>query len=118
MVRRLRNAAAIIGASGALIVGAAGIAQASQGSTLTAGQTRSFSTWFFGRTQVCFQNNSSQTDAYYWVSGPSTGGGVLAAGAGILYDPQLRRPPSEGVGLGPRVAHSYLPHRAVRMASH
>jgi hypothetical protein len=80
-VRRLRNAAVILGTSGALVVGAAGIAQASQVSTLSPGQSRSFSTWFWGRTEVCFQNVSSQVDAYYWSSGWSTGGGVLAPGA-------------------------------------
>ena len=52
MGRRLRNAAVIIGLSGALVGGVAGIAEASQGSTLNPGQNHSFSTWFFGRTQV------------------------------------------------------------------
>jgi hypothetical protein len=81
IARRLRNGAVVLGISGALVGGAAGIAQASQGSTISPGAQQSFSTWFFGRTEVCFQNVSSQYDAsYYWNSGPSSGGGGLTPG--------------------------------------
>lgn len=79
--RRLRNAAIILGLSGTLVGGAAGIAQASQGSTIAPNAQQSFSTWFFGRTEVCFQNVSPTYDAsYYWNSGPSSGGGGLVPG--------------------------------------
>jgi hypothetical protein len=79
--RRLRNAAIILGLSGTLVGGAAGIAQASQAATLSPGQEQGFSTWFFGRTEVCFQNVSPTYDgSYYWSSGPTTGGGGLTPG--------------------------------------
>jgi hypothetical protein len=80
--RRLRNAAVVLGLSGALVGGVAGVAQASQVATLSPNQTQSFSTWFWGRTEVCFQNVSPQYDAsYYWHSGPSaSGGGGLTPG--------------------------------------
>jgi hypothetical protein len=77
MVHRLRNAAVIIGLSGALVGGVAGVAEASQGATLGPGQSQSFSTWFFGRTEVCFQDVSQHDASYYWISATTHGGGGL-----------------------------------------
>ena len=79
----MRNAATIIGVSGALIAGGTGIAQASQGATLDQGprplaqgatlgdgQIATFNTWFFGRTYVCFRNVSSEDATVDSWSGP------------------------------------------------
>lgn len=75
---RVRNAAVVAGMSGALVTGVAGIAQAAQPATLDSNQSHSYSTWFFGRTKVCFTNDDPTYDAAYtWSSGPSSGGGGL-----------------------------------------
>lgn len=80
--RLLRNSAVVVGLSGALLGGVATAAQASQVSTIGQGQSHSFSTWFFGRTEVCFQDASSQYDAaYYWVSATTSGAGELTPGS-------------------------------------
>lgn len=79
--RLLRNVAVVIGLSGALLGGVAAAAQASQVSTISAGQSQSFSTWFFGRTEVCFQDVSQNSATYYWVSASSSGAGEVTAGS-------------------------------------
>jgi hypothetical protein len=80
--RLLRNVAVVIGLSGAMLGGVAAAAQASQVSTIGQNQSQSFSTWFFGRTEVCFQDASSVNDAaYYWVSATTSGAGELTPGS-------------------------------------
>ena len=80
--RLLRYVAVVIGLSGALLGGISAAAQASQVSTISQGQSHSFSTWFFGRTEVCFQDVSTKYDAaYYWVSATTSGAGELTPGA-------------------------------------
>jgi hypothetical protein len=80
--RLLRNVAVTIGLSGALLGGVTAAAQASQVATISPGQSQSFSTWFFGRTEVCFQDLSSQNPAsYYWVSATSSGAGEVTPGS-------------------------------------
>jgi hypothetical protein len=80
--RLLRYVAVVIGLSGALLGGVSAAAQASQVSTISQGQSHSFSTWFFGRTEVCFQDVSAQYDAtYYWTSATTSGAGELTPGA-------------------------------------
>jgi len=77
----LRNAAVAVGLSGAMLGGIAAAAQASQVSTISPGQHQSFSTWFFGRTEVCFQDLSAANPAsYYWTSATSSGAGEVTPG--------------------------------------
>ena len=74
--RLLRNVAVVVGLGGALLGGIAGVAQASQ--VLNQNQSHSFSTRFWGRTEVCFTDVSPQYDAsYLWVSATTVGGGGL-----------------------------------------
>ena len=84
-MKNIRKGAVVIGLSGALLGGVAAAAQASQVSTISQGQSHSFSTWFFGRTEVCFQDVSPQYDAaYYWVSATTNGAGGLTPGPFIV----------------------------------
>jgi len=74
--RLLRNVVVVMGLSGALLGAVAGIAQASQ--VLNQDQSHSFSTRFWGRTEVCFTDVSPQYGAsYLWVSATSVGAGGL-----------------------------------------
>lgn len=92
-VRRLRNAAAIIGVAGALIAGGVGTARADQGATLDPGYSATFSTWLLGGTELCFQAVAPPgTDPFKganftWNSGPSSYSGTVYAGATQPYCP-------------------------------
>lgn len=71
--RATRRAAAVLALTGAVAVGTATAAQAAQAGTVTQNQTRSFSTWFFGRTEVCVKDTGANGTSFNWVSGPSSG---------------------------------------------
>jgi hypothetical protein len=79
----VKKIAVIAVASAGLSLVGAGVAEAAaQSGTLGPGQSHSYSTWFFGRTQVCFKNVDPTYDAsYYWTSGPTSSGGGLTPGA-------------------------------------
>lgn len=80
--RLVKKAALVAAASAALTCGAVGVAQAAQLGYVGPGQSHSYSTWFWGRTQVCFKNIDATNDAsYYWTSATSAGGGGLTPGA-------------------------------------
>lgn len=68
--RKLRNAAMVVGTTGALVVGGSGVAQAQDSVVLEAGQSATFSTWFWGKTQLCFTNlNANNTAGVRYSSG-------------------------------------------------
>lgn len=64
----------------ALLAGGAATAEAAQVGTQGPGTTASYATWFWGRTQVCFQDVGSKDVAYNWWSSTSNGSGYLTPG--------------------------------------
>ena len=81
--RRLRKVAVAAALGGTVATaGFATAAQASQAGVQAPGQTSSYATWFWGRTQVCFKDLGylGQPVAYNWSSSTSFGSGYLAPG--------------------------------------
>lgn len=75
---RIRRALVVAGLAAGLLAGGAGVAAASQSGTVSPNQTKSFSTWFWGRTEVCVKNLDSTYDASYtWQSLSTNGQGGL-----------------------------------------
>jgi hypothetical protein len=93
-----RKAAMVTGMTGMLVAGVAGVAQAAQSSTLSPGQSRVYSTYFFGRTEACFRNVSTTDASYAWSSATTNGGGGLVPGASVCTTRSF-------VGIGLRVTN-------------
>lgn len=75
---RIRRALIVAGLAAGLLAGGAGVAAASQSGTVSPNQTKSFSTWFWGKTQVCVKNLDQANDASYtWQSLSTNGSGGL-----------------------------------------
>jgi hypothetical protein len=79
--QRIRRGVIALGLSGILIGASAGAAAASsQDATLNPGDGKTFKTWFWGRTPICYTNLGSEYASYEWISSTSFGSGSLAPG--------------------------------------
>ena len=130
---RLRRTLATLGISAALVGGLAGaaeaaqggaaaqaanhhtystvahVAKAAQGGDLGPGQSATYSTWFFGRTHVSVQNNSSAGDAFLWSSSTSHGGGWVAPGTTYTLIRSFVGFPVTITNIGPETLHVSFP---------
>jgi hypothetical protein len=53
---------------------------ANQSGNIGSGASRTFKTWFWGRTEVCVKNLGPGDGPFYWISGPSGAPGEAAPG--------------------------------------
>jgi hypothetical protein len=63
-----RRTLAAVCLSAAALGGTAAAAQASQSDVVYPNQTKSFATWFWGHTVVCFSNVGGSDTSIYWES--------------------------------------------------